>query len=98
STRYGVFVSGRNFSALVAPLFAASGDLNQDGRSDLAIVDGLTNVVTIMIANSKGELIPGKAVSLPGEQTICNFVAIGEFNGDEYRDLAVTNNGRLSIV
>ncbi|HKP37625.1 MAG TPA: VCBS repeat-containing protein, partial [Pyrinomonadaceae bacterium] len=94
----GGFASGRNFLAPVAPLFGAGGDLNHDGRMDVAIIDGLTNVVTIMIANRKGELVPGKPVKLTGEQTICNFVTIGDFNGDRRRDLAVTNSGRVTIM
>src|SRR5437667_249170 len=88
---YGQCVS--SFTAAVNygvtdPSSAAIGDLNGDGRPDLAVADYNSNNVSVLLGNGNGTF--QAAVNYPAG-TYPSSVAIGDLNGDGKPDLVVAN-------
>src|SRR5437867_3097436 len=96
----GVFLPD---TAASAPLFAAPfysfdtggdpqsvaiGDLNGDGRPDLAVANGGCNTVSVLLGNGNGTVGPKNDY---GTGNYPYSVAIGDLNGDGKPDLAVAN-------
>ncbi|HEY1658830.1 MAG TPA: FG-GAP-like repeat-containing protein [Candidatus Sulfotelmatobacter sp.] len=84
------------------PVAVMVGDFNLDGIPDLAVANYATSTVSIFIGNGDGtfQTHADYAVGNPG----LNFpdaepssIAIGDFNGDGYPDLAVTNFNEDSV-
>jgi len=67
----------------------AAGDLNRDGKLDLAVADFESNLVSVLLGNGDGTF--QKAVPYPagGGST---SVTIADFNGDAKPDLVVANS------
>lgn len=87
----GVFTQEKNFAAGGHnPNFAVAADFNRDCKMDLATANLDSNNVSVLIGNGDGTF-----------QTPLNFpagtqpfqMAAGEFNGDQFPDLAVANSG-----
>ena len=70
------------------PTAIATGDLNGDGNLDLAISNGSSNTVTILLGNGNGTFT---AVASPATGNSPSSLVVGDFNGDGKPDLAVTN-------
>jgi hypothetical protein len=97
-------LGGGNFSA---PITSATGgfgsmaltaaDFNHDGKEDLAVVNNLTNNVSILLGNGDGTFSLG---SLAGVHEGPVSVAEADFNGDGNVDLAVVNSltGDVTIL
>jgi hypothetical protein len=68
----------------------AVGDLNGDGKLDLAIATQSTNSVTVLLGSGDGTFTPtsGRAPAV-GKQP--QGIVAGDFNGDGKLDLAITN-------
>jgi hypothetical protein len=66
----------------------AIGDLNGDGKPDLAVTNYLSSTVSVLLGNGNGTFGP-KIVFGTGSGP--HSVAIGDLNGDGKPDLAVTN-------
>ncbi len=81
-----------------APHSLAVGDFNGDGKPDLAIANGASNNVTVLLGNGSGGFTaaPGSPFAVgSGPQS----VAVGDFNGDGKPDLAIANfNGSTVTV
>jgi beta-lactam-binding protein with PASTA domain len=88
------------------PVSVAVGDFNGDGKPDLAVVNDVSNTVSILMGNGDGTFggtpvldANGHVTGFTGPaQTIAvgtgaDFVAVGDFNGDGKLDLAVVNEG-----
>ena len=89
---------GSPFASGPKPWQVAIDDLNRDGNADLAIIPYARDVqdkqqlaVTVLLGNGKGQFTPlkTKSLSLDGCQGP-NSIATGDFNGDGYRDIAVS--------
>ena len=82
------------------PTFVAVGDLNGDGKLDLAIANhGLPGgpsggSVSILLGNGDGTFT---AAASPGTGNGAYAVAIADFNGDGKADLAVTNSADNTV-
>jgi hypothetical protein len=73
-------------------LSVAVADINGDGKLDIVSVSGTT--LDVMLGNGDGTFQP--TVSYPCDGN-CNFVRLGDFNGDGQGDAAVTNMSSNSI-
>ncbi|HTC94711.1 MAG TPA: FG-GAP-like repeat-containing protein [Terriglobales bacterium] len=80
------FLAPRVYSNQLSGHFVAIGDINGDGRPDLAIANYVTNDVTVLL-NTATSLQPLTLTVGAGP----NAVALGDFNGDGRLDLATAN-------
>ncbi|MBL8207217.1 MAG: VCBS repeat-containing protein [Blastocatellia bacterium] len=80
-----------------SPYAVAVGDFNGDGRQDLAVANGDTNNVTILLGNGNGGFTPaaGSPVSVGNKPYA---LAVGDFNGDGRQDLAIPNFGSNNVT
>lgn len=74
------------------------GDINGDGRSDLAALGSAENIARIHLGGNAGEF----SVDVPGTYTIIGGSGVGDFNGDGYADFALSlgdaNTSRTFVV
>jgi hypothetical protein len=70
------------------------GDVNGDGKPDLAVATSFSNTVSILLGNGNGTF--GLAVNYPVGAAPWS-VAIGDMNGDGHADVAVANSGSNSV-
>ena len=77
-----------SFDTQEAPSSVAIGDLNGDGRQDLAVANNGSNSVSVLLG-SGGGLFGTRADYGTGAGP--HAVAIGDLNGDGHADLAVAN-------
>jgi hypothetical protein len=87
------FAAQQTFATDGEPVFIATGDLNGDGRPDLAVVNSDSATVSVLLNTTA----PGAATpSFAAQQTFATgnlplSVAIGDLNGDGRPDLTVAN-------
>ncbi len=79
------------------PTFVAVGDFNGDGVPDLAVANegqGSGETVSVLLGNGDGTF--GTQVTY-GTGNEPNSVAVGDFNGDGFLDLAIANIGSNTV-
>jgi hypothetical protein len=81
---------GSPFSVGTAPLIVAIGDLNGDGKLDLATANRDSDTVSVLLGDGAGGFSPAPDSPF-SVGTTPTFVAIGDLNGDGKPDLAVSN-------
>jgi len=95
---------GSPVPAGASPASVAVGDFNSDGKTDYAITNAGDNTVSVLLGNGDGTFTPAPhspfTVNRNPFPTPCLFtkcgsvplaVAVGDFNGDGRRDLAIAN-------
>jgi FG-GAP-like repeat len=80
--------SNRTLTTGTNPSSVAIGDLNGDGRLDLAVANAGSNTVSVLLGNGDGTF---QAQTQYATGTNPESVAIGDLNGDGRLDLAVAN-------
>ena len=76
------------------PYSVAVGDFNGNGKADLAVANGSSNDVSILLGNGNGTF----ASAVPyGAGTVPVSVAIGVFDGDGKADLAIAKDGSNDV-
>ena len=91
-TPNGPFISPFTTSAM------ATGDFNGDGRLDLAIADGLTGSISILLGNGDGTFRLGETIPLGVDGSDIAAIVAGDFNGDGRLDLALLDEGNDALL
>lgn len=96
----GAFPTRVDIPAGLAPTAIALGDFRGDGtRDDLAVMNSTGNSVTILLNDGTGTFTATSSASWPASPDNLAGIAVGDFNGDNIEDIAVTRSsaGVLSI-
>ncbi len=94
------YASKVDFTTGTTPLGVAIGDLDGDGKSDLAVTNNNNTSVSIFRNTSTSGIIDASSFAAKVDFTTGAFpwnVAIGDLDGDGKLDLAVTNDGSASV-
>ena len=78
------------------PRFVAAGDLNGDGKLDLAVANHGSNTVSVLLGSGTGVFAKdnGSPIAVGAGPIL---VSVGNFNGDNKLDLAVTNYSSSNV-
>ncbi len=91
----GTFGPPLHYSAGQNPYSAGVGDFNADGRLDLAIVNSVSNDVSVLLNNGDGTFQqPGLTFAVEANP---NAVAVGDFNSDGKLDVATANYSHSDV-
>src|SRR5262249_1889703 len=90
----GSFRPAQPFPVGERPRFVAAGDLNGDQLPDLVVIDGGTagdpgTTLSLLLGNGDGTLQSRRTLTIGATLT---SVAMGDFNGDDQQDLALTRS------
>jgi hypothetical protein len=83
-----------HYQVLAKPIVMAAGDLNGDGKADLAVADQDSNAVSILLNDGAGGF-RAKVDYAVLEQP--SYLALGDFNGDGKPDLVVTDTASYAF-
>jgi hypothetical protein len=93
------FLDKKDFTTGASPHFVSIGDLNGDGKRDLAVSNYSDFTVSVLLNTTiMGAATP--AFSVKSDSSTGNLpysVSIGDLNGDGKSDLAVANYGSASV-
>jgi hypothetical protein len=90
--------AGSPITVGASPRSVAIGDFNGDGFADLAVADSgpSNNTVTILLGNGSGGFAPAPESPITVGSNPYS-VAVSDFNGDGYADMAVANEGSNTV-
>ncbi len=91
----GTFQAGTRYGAGIGPSSVVVGDFNRDGTPDLAVTNCGSLIywpgsmtVSVLMGKGDGTFAAAQTYFAGNEPT---SVSVGDFNGDGYPDLAITN-------
>jgi hypothetical protein len=95
----GDFAMKTDYATGNGPYSVTTGDFNSDGILDLAVTNGGSNSVSILLGDGSGGKGDGTFTAKVDYPTGNNplYIATGDFNSDGILDLAATNAGSDSV-
>src|SRR5207302_875020 len=81
-----------------SPYSVAMGDFNGDGHLDLAVANGGSNDVSVLLGNGDGTFRTATVVQTFGTSMSPICVSVGDVNGDHKDDLAVCTVGVSAVT
>jgi hypothetical protein len=90
-----VTFSVNNLNTGPAPAGVVSGDFNQDGKPDLAVIDSQSSSVQILLGTGGGQFTLGSQTNT-GTNPV--QIAAGVFTASGHQDLAVANAGDRTVT
>ena len=88
------FARARSYAIGTGPIALAIGDLNGDGKPDLATANGYANTVSVLLNRGDGSFQATRAYRTRARPV---SVAIGDLNGDGKPDLATGDFGANTV-
>ena len=94
----GGFGAKADFATGAGPMSVATGDFNGDGKQDLAVANQDESTVSVLLNTTSGGVLSfaAEADFATGAGPIS--VAVGDFDGDGKKDLAIANQGGVNTV
>ena len=86
------FAAGVSYATDQGPTAVALGDLDGDGKLDLAVADEFSDDVSVLLGKGDGTFQAAVDVPVAGG-SVPSWVVIADWNGDGTLDLAVTGYG-----
>ena len=93
----GTFTPSSAISVGSGPYAVTTGDFNNDGALDLAVMIAGDNTVSILLNSGNGTFTENSALSVGGTLGYPFAITVGDFNGDGSLDLAVANYSSNSV-
>src|SRR6266550_690309 len=90
----GALFPAAQFEVGTQPVSVVIGDVNGDGKPDLAVANSSSNSVSVLLGNGDGTFV---AKVDYGTGNSPQSVAIGDVSGDGKPDLAVANSGSSTV-
>jgi hypothetical protein len=91
----GTFATQATYATESAPYGIALGDVNGDGRADIAVTNRTSGTVSVFINNGNGTFATQVSHT---SGTTAESIAIGDVNGDGKADMVATNNGDDNVA
>jgi hypothetical protein len=85
------FAAAVNYPVGASPQHVVVGDVNGDGRADLITANRTGNSMSVLLCNANGTFANGPGGGTYAVGTAANHLALGDFNGDGFVDVAMSH-------